>query len=151
MSEEQNGKSTEDNKAAEDKPAEAAAKPAEGAAEKKAVAVAEKPAEKAPEEKPVNSDIFTSCTSRITRRAWNIFLEYNTKDLEPFKNRPVRGRLTASSAKAAQEFHKILVEEGGVREITTHDNVVEFTAPLATVQLVIKHPDARMFDAVKGG
>ncbi len=139
MSEEQNGKSAEEGKAAEEKPAEEASG-------KKAVAVAEKPPEK-----PVNSDIFTSCTSRITRRAWNIFLEYNTQDLEPFKNRPVRGRLTASSAKAAQEFHKILVEEGGVREITTHDNVLEFTAPLATVQLVIKHPDARMFDAVKGG
>lgn len=135
MSEEQNGKSTE---------------------EQKPVAVAEKPTEKKPEEKkseeqPVNSDIFTSCTSRVSRRAWNIFLEYNTKDLEAFKNRPVRGKLTASSAKAAQEFHKVLVEEGGVKEITTHDDTVEFTAPLATVQLVIKHPDARMFDAVKGG
>lgn len=124
------------------------------AAGQKAVAVAEKPPTGQPgagtsEEKPVTTDVFNNCTSRCSRRAWNIFLEY-AKDIEIFKTRRVRGRLVFKTPKAAQQAHGLLVEQGGVtHEITTQDNWIEFTGTLAAVQLVIKAPDTEFFDAVK--
>jgi hypothetical protein len=140
-------KATQPDAAAEEKKET----PAKKAPAKKeaSVAVADKPAEEKaePEAPPLTTDVFNNCTSRCSRRAWNVYLSLQN-DIEQFKTRLVRGRLTMTNAKAAQEVHKVFVEEAGVTEITTRDNWVEFTASLATVQLVLKRPDTEYFDCL---
>ena len=95
-----------------------------------------------------NTDIFNTCTKRCTRRAWDLFLAVKD-DIELFNSRMVRGRLTVSSAAHAQTLKQILVDEGGITELTLTDNIIELTTTLATMQLVIRHPETQMFDALK--
>ncbi len=115
----------------------------------KAVALAEKP-QPAPvkEEKPVNTDIFNTCTKRCTRRTWDFFLAVRD-DMEQFKNAPVRGKLTFKSSAAMEQARKVLEEQGGVTEICTEGDTLNFTGTLAAAQLVLREPDTLMFDAVK--
>lgn len=105
-------------------------------------------AEPAAEEKPVNTDTFSNCTSRCSRRAWNIFLEYRD-DIEVFKTKEVRGKLTFANESAAQAAKEVLTSQGGVKYITQTAEVLEFTGTLAATQLVLKQPDTTGFDALK--
>ncbi len=90
--------------------------------------------------------MFTACTARCTRRAWDLFLRYGD-DIEQFTTKTVRGKLTAATAKAAEAFAQTLTTEGGATEVRTNGADTEFTGTLAAVQLVLKQPEARMFDA----
>ncbi|MBY0449340.1 MAG: hypothetical protein K2X01_01780 [Cyanobacteria bacterium] len=108
------------------------------------------PAAEAPVEKPFNVDILTTCTIRFSRRSWDLFLSLKT-DLDKLRATPLRNRLVAKTPDAAQEMHKILVEQGGVSEITTNGNELEFTGTFEAVQLVIKHPQTLEFDAIRLG
>lgn len=109
-------------------------------------AVAEKPDKE--EEKPVNTDVFQSCTSRVTRKAWNIFLEYNAGDKSRFRTEPVRATLECHSENGAEELTKQL-QEAGVSEISRDGKVISMTATLEQIQIVIKLPEAKMLDAVR--
>ncbi len=119
---------------------------------KETVAVADKPVTKAepasPAEKPVNTDVFNTCTRRCTRRTWDFFLSIRD-DIEQFKTRLVRGCLTFKSATAAEQALKTLAEQGGITEVITQDKTIEFTGSLAAVQLVLRDPNTTMFDALK--
>jgi len=101
----------------------------------------------APKAVPVTTDAFTNCTSRCTRRAWNLFLAYRD-NIEEFKTKEIRGKLTFATPGAATTAKETLTTDGGVKYITQTDNVLEFTATLAAVQLVLKHPDTQQFDAL---
>ncbi len=123
----------------------------EASSKKETVAVAEKPEVKVapqPEEKPLNTDVFETCTKRCTRRAWDFFLSVRN-EIDLFKTKTVRGHLTFKSASSAQQALTLLVNEGGVTEVTERGEALEFTGSLAAVQLVLRSPDTVLFDALK--
>jgi hypothetical protein len=132
---------------AEAAPAKAAEKPAAAATAEKpaAPAAAAKPA--APAEPAFTTDVLQNCTSRFSYRGWHLYLSYRS-DLEKIKTVPVRSVLTARTPEGAQEIERILREDGAVKELTRRNKEVHFTAPFATVQLVIKHPQTHTYDAV---
>lgn len=106
-------------------------------------ATAEKPAEP-----PFTTDVLTSCTSRFTRKAWDIFLAYKS-DLELIQKCPIRAKLTAHTEEGAKEIAEILKNEGHQTQLTLRGKEIELTAPFAIIQLVIKRPQTAKFDAIK--
>ncbi len=129
-------------------PENASATPAE--AEKAPTAVADKPAAakpEAPPEPPFNVDVLLSCTARFTHKAWYLFYN-NQKDMDFIRKAPVRATLEARTAAGAEELHRLLAE-AGVTELSRLDKTLSFTATFETIQLVLKHPQAYLLDAVK--
>lgn len=105
-------------------------------------ATAEKPAE--PE---FNVDVLLNCTARYTHQAWYLFYN-NQKDMTFIRQTPVRATLEARTAEGAEELHKIL-SEAGVQDVSRQNKVLSFTATFETIQLVIKHPQSYLLDAVR--
>lgn len=128
-----------------------AAKPTEVKTEATPVAttaVADKPATPAAPAEPVfNTDILRSCTTRLTRKAWNLFLEY-TEDINKIRTVPIRATLEAASLNDAEALHRLLLEDG-VKEISRKDKVISMTTTFEVIQKVIKLPASKMLDAVK--
>lgn len=115
---------------------------------KAATATAEKPAkeEKAAEpEKPFNTDIFQSCTTRITRKAWDLYKTYSKNKFEKFRTVEVRAQLECRSIDGAEDIQKQLVE-AGVKEISRTEETLHFTATMEQIQTVIKQPPALLLD-----
>ncbi len=110
-------------------------------------ATQEAPKEEKVAEKPVTTDTFNNCTSRCTRRAWNLFLQYRD-NIDAFKTKEVRGKLTFDNEAAATGAKETLTTEGGVKYITQTGNDLEYTGTLAATQLVIKLPETNSFDAI---
>ena len=112
--------------------------------------VTEKPAAAAapekPAEPPFNTDVLESCTTRYTRKAYNLYLQCRGRQ-EKIEQPPVRFSVEASSVDAAEEIHKTLAE-AGVAEISREDKTVSLTTTFATLALVVKHPKVCHVDAV---
>jgi hypothetical protein len=104
-------------------------------------------APEAPAAVPLTTDVFTNCTSRCTRRIWDVFLSVRD-DLTLFQTKLVRARLTAASEQAAAEIGDILTTQYGVTEMTQLGDALELTASLATIQHVIKRPDVKTLDGM---
>ncbi|MFN8614694.1 MAG: hypothetical protein U0003_02130 [Vampirovibrionales bacterium] len=96
---------------------------------------------------PINTDVFTNCTSRCSRRLWDVFLSVRD-DLAQFQTKQVRVRLVAASEQAAAEIADVLKTQGGLTELTQLGDALELTSSLATLQLVIKRPDVTSLDGV---
>lgn len=110
-----------------------------------ATAVVEKPA--APAEPPFSVDALTNCTTRFTRKAWNIFLAYK-EDLNKIRTQPVRATLEAQTHNGAEELHRLLME-AGVHEISRKDKVISMTTTFEILQTVVKHAEVAMVDIVE--
>ncbi|MDH4378542.1 MAG: hypothetical protein QE263_01365 [Vampirovibrionales bacterium] len=104
-------------------------------------------APEAPAAPPLTTDVFTNCTSRCTRRIWDVFLSVRD-DLTLFQTKLVRVRLTAATEQAAAEIGDILTTQYGVTEMTQLGDALELTASLATLQHVIKRPDVKTLDGM---
>lgn len=107
----------------------------------------EEPPKEAPKEAPFTTDVLQNCTSRFTRKAWDIYLDYQ-KDMTLIRTKPVRATLTARTANGAEEIQKLL-SEAGVQEMSRADKTLSFTATFEQIQAVIKYPETHHFDAVK--
>lgn len=103
-------------------------------------------APEAPKEPPFTVDVLTSCTTRYTRKAWNLFLSYRA-DLEKIRTAPIRATLEARTLNGAEALHRQLLE-AGVKEISRKDKVVSLTTTFEIIQLVIKNPETAHFDAI---
>ncbi len=104
-------------------------------------------AEAPAEEKPFTTDVLQSCTSRFTRKAWNIYLNYQ-KDLNKIRTVPVRATLEVRSPEVAEELHKTLQEQG-VQELSRQGKTLSMTTTFETIQTVIKHPETKMLDVAE--
>jgi len=100
----------------------------------------------APKEPPFNTDILEACTSRFTRKAYNLYLTYRA-DKDKIENTPVRFSLEARTADAAEEIHKQLLE-AGVVEISRQERTVSMTTTFRVLEKVIRHPQTCMVNAV---
>jgi hypothetical protein len=116
-----------------------------GAAVAETKAAPEAPAE--PIEKPFCPDILISCTSRFTRKAWNILLGMLNGDQTQLTTVPLRAKLTAKSPEGAAELHQTLMKEKGVTEIKLVGKEIAVVATFADIQSVIKNPQTAMLDA----
>jgi len=110
-----------------------------------AAAVAEKPA--APAEQPFSVDALINCTTRFTRKGWNIFLAYQ-EDLDKIRTKPIRATVEAHSHNGSEELHRLLVE-AGVQEISRKDKVISMTTTFENLQKVVKHPEVAVVDVVE--
>jgi hypothetical protein len=98
-------------------------------------------------QKPFTTDVLQSCTARMTRKAWDLYLRY-CQPIEQIRTLPVRACLTARTDVGVKVLADGL-QAVGVTSMTENGCDLHFTATFEAIQAVIKLPETLLLDAVR--